>query len=40
MQSSRLRFVNLFRVKITGSDISSKVRAVPLIGVTSFDIQM
>ncbi len=39
MQSSRLRFVSLFSVITTGSDVSSKVNDEPLIGVTSFDIQ-
>ncbi len=40
MQSSKLRFVNLFKVKTTGLDVSLKVNDVPMIGVTSFDIQM
>ncbi len=40
VQSSKLRFVNLFKVIITGLDISFKVNVVPLIGVIFFDIQM
>ncbi len=40
MQSSKLKFVSLFKSRIKGSDISSKVNAVPLIGIISFDIQM
>ncbi len=40
MQSSKLRFVSLFKVRTTGSDIRLRVNDVAEIGIISFDIQM